>query len=240
MARVTIRWGELRDSGQIAVVAAQSGRFLKEVNTQLKNGFGKERHDIAAEYAQDAVNTVKRILKEGIEGAEATSGRVQGVVYPIGPRGKSAEGYSYSFKHLAKSTRRQKRKYFGTSDRFWAYTGELASFASSSLKPPKIRYHTEVYSDTVRRQGTRETRIDFEVELTFDEMNFPFDDLVRRPLVEGEEYSGDITLEGTGAGNAMKIAALEGGNSRMPARPWVRGVSAEIGKAMFNELITNR
>lgn len=240
MAKVMIRYGEI-DNEQIVVAAAQSGRFLKEVNAQLKNGFGRNRHNVAQNFSNEAIANVKRLLRRGFPGAGRYSKDYQPAESVVNVTASGIQigtvSFSTVWEQLAKSTVRQKRKNFGHG-RYWVDKRNLADYANS-VRPSKVTYTTRVFTDDIRRQGDKDTRLDFEVVLTFGEMDFPFDDLVRRPLVEGE-YSEAISDTGTFAGNTMKLAALEYGNYRQPERPWIRQMSAEIGKAMFDELITNR
>ena len=62
MAEVTIRYGEI-DEEQIFITAAQSGRFLKKINTELRDNFGRARKNIAQGYVNEAVENVKILRK---------------------------------------------------------------------------------------------------------------------------------------------------------------------------------
>lgn len=236
-----IRWGEIyQEANQDSIVlsAFQSAGFRKEVDRQLKNGFGRNRASLAQRYVNEAVDTIKKNLKKGLD----RSGSIEGSGLHVG-----GVTYNYSFQDLAKSTKKAKKGRIGAG-KFWLDHGrpykdrDSLRDAIADVNPPKITYETKIVG-LDRRRGP--DRIDFEMTMSLSEMVYPLDEMVRRPLLTGEAPDG---VSGRYEGTKLDVLAiLEFGATNagrygadIPARPWISGFAAEVGNVMFDDLITNR
>lgn len=238
--KADVRFGEIyteENSDKIVLSAYNSAGFRKEVNRQLKAGFGRSRANLAQSYVNEAISTIKDKLRTGLDR--------RGVIESGGLR-LGGVSYSYSFVDLAESTKKAKRKRIGAG-KFWldrgqTYRGVMSlRAAAAAIRTPKISYSTQVVG-VDRRRGP--DRIDFELTLRLSEMDYPLDEMVRRPLLSGEApdaISGDYS-----GGKLDVLAILEfgamsaGSGADTPERPWISGFAAEVGNVMFDDLITNR
>ncbi len=235
-----IRFGELyseENQQSILISAFQSAGFRTEVNSQLNNGFGRDRANIVRGFVADAISLIKDQLKTGLD----QSGGIQSF-------GSSAAGasYSYSFEDLAESTIKKKRGRLG-ADSFWLDWGEdrkgrkALMNSMNSVHNPKVTHDTRLVGLDLRHGPDR---IDFEINIEIKKMISPLDDLVRRPLMTGEVSEAYSTGDN---GKLNVLAFLDfgtksgrGKSKGMPARPWINEMSATIGNLMFEELITNK
>jgi hypothetical protein len=218
------------------ISAYQSAGFRREVNSQLKNGFGANRANIARGFVEDAIAIIKENLKVGLE----QSGTVES--FGIHAGGAS---YSYYFDDLAESTKKKKRGRIG-ENKFWLDWGGdhprvSLMDAMNAVHTPKVTHSTRLVGLDLRKGPDR---IDFEINIEIKKMISPLDDLVRRPLMTGEVSEAYSTGDN---GKLNVLAFLDfgtksgrGKSKGMPARPWINEMSATIGNLMFEELITNK
>lgn len=252
-AKVAVLRDLQRQSGKIVQAFYQKGGFRIELDKQLQATTGKRSQEKARAHVKDAVKAIKDQLDSGIGGARTSSSRrdikkgaryspVSGNIYVTGA---SFGGINYKFfwEQLSPSTIVKKRGSAGAGT-FWKFKGSgfsnsLSAFAKGT-RVPRINSKVKVVDISKRRASRLDaTRIDFTVTTTFGKMNFPFDELVRRPLITGE-YS-DTPLGSSGNGPSSIFSYLEHGvpgegGWRIPPRPWIGAVSAEIGKVMFKNL----
>jgi hypothetical protein len=264
MAIATIQFGSLynqRNQEQILIEAKQNGRFLLEVNKQLKHTVGQTRKHIAESHMREAVTGIQKILSQGIKGARKTvtkkaaskgldpvSGKIKISGVSLG-----AVQYSYHWQQLSPHTIWNKVGEPG-SGKFWLDTGGpdrrgrpgLREIAAS-MRAPKVSMSTSITGLKARRADKKNPdKIDFAVTLEFGKMDFPFDELVRRPLITGDDDAvvsstlGRLDKENVFF-NLEFGATVSDYNDRsgfdVPARPWIRGVSAKVGEQMFYNLI---
>jgi len=264
MAKASIQFGSLydtRNQEQILIEAKQDGAFRVEVNKQLKNTVGRTRKHIAESHMKEAVIGIKKILRNGISGArktvtkKAASQGLDSVSGKISISGISLGSvkYNYHWQQLSPHTIWNKMGEPG-SGKFWLDTGGpdrrgrpgLREIAAS-MKAPKVTMHTSITDLATRRANKKNpNKIDFAVTLEFGKMDFPFDELVRRPLITGND-DAVINHSGNDRDKENVFYHLEYGatvseyNDRrgfeVPARPWIRGVSAKVGEQMFYNLI---
>lgn len=242
MAKANIRFGEIyneENNESIVLSAYNSVGFRREVNRQLKNGFGRSRANLAQGYVSEAIQTIKNKLNTGLN----QSGAIDGDGFHLG-----GVSYSYSFVDHTIATKRAKKNRIGAG-KFWLDWGkpnkrgvEPLRAAMSSIRPPKVRYSTEVVG-VDRRRGP--DRIDFEMTIGLSEMDYPLDEMVRRPLITGEAtdaISGDYSGAKLDVLAILEYGAYGSGlyGVDIPERPWISGFAAEVGNVMFDDLITNR
>jgi len=263
MATATVQFGELYDEKNrelILLSAKQDGRFRIEVNKQLKNTVGKNRKHVAEEFMKEAVQGIQGKLRKGLSGAKSSVTKAQakdpkGNVFGPVEMSVTLNGislgnvrYGTNWSQLSAATIWRKQYHPG-SGKFWKdYSGEdgrvgLADLAAS-MKAPKVSTHTEVVDISTRRATKKDAdKIDFTVTLKFGSMGFPFDELVRRPLITGEVDAEHSTPTGNEKENVfyyLEFGVEDSGhlkNVDIPARPWIRSLSALVGERMFDALI---
>ena len=247
MAKVRIPIVKSDLDSKIIVKASQSGRFLKVVNNKLKSTVATEKHEVVQNYFNDAIRSIKEVLSEGIDGASTNArystyipGTSRVFIEGSGSKGRLAS-FSRGFQDLAYSTIKAKARH-GGSGLFYRMKGELAG-AMATVQPPKVRYDTYVYSDNTRRKGSVDTRVDFKITMKVGDIGFPFDDMVRRPMLSRSEYDA-VPPTGHVANKTWVLTALEfgmeiegrHGTINIPPRPWIVKLSATLGEHMFDRL----
>ena len=245
MAEIKVRYSELTSDeveDKIVVSAFQSERFLKIVNKQLKEGAGRRARGIAKSHVNQAVRNLQQVLQSGITGAsggkrKVTAHDVDGSSMPV----------TVSFPPLTASTLKTKNSRIGKG-KFWLDRGNYHKGRQSlrdiaaSVNPPRVTYTTNIAPLTLRKSG-KGSRVDFTVTLKFDEMNFPFDDLVRRPLVRGEaddflsEYPDSD--EKSSVFVYLEYGTLNPSRGSIQPRGFIRGMSAKLGERMFDRINSN-
>lgn len=254
MASASIKFGELySDKNQelILLSAKQDGRFLIEVDRKLTATVGRTRKHIAESHFKEAIAGIQRIFRSGINAAQ-TSGSLTLSGVSLG-----RVTYNYTWEKLSQKTldRKAKQEVVG-SGKFWLDRGGVndprgrqgLTELADTMSPPKISMHVDVEGIDGRRANKKDPdRIDFTVNLTFGDMNFPFDQLVRRPLITGDRKAdGPLEAEGDGSKEDVFIYLETGFKTRakgagaaksVPARPWIRSISAKVGEQMFDNLI---
>lgn len=246
---------------QVKVAVRQNGRFLKVLDKELQNTAGYNSQKIAQDSADALIRGIKHHMARGIKGAKSTVTRKQvreddTVFAPVSVRmglnGKYIKHVEYStvFPQLTPTTIWRKLSHPGRG-RFWkdyAHSGDgrgrpgLTELAAG-MKSPKVTSDIDDISIDVRRANKKDPlKVDFVVSLGFGRMDFPFDQLVRRPLISGKV--SDEAPEGRGGKEDVFIhlefgatAVNFGGNEHpIPARPWIRGLSANVGIQMLNAI----
>lgn len=251
MAEIKVRYSQLyteRNEEKIVVSAFQSERFLKVVNKQLKDGFGRKTQRIAQNHVTQAIRNIQQVLGTGISGA--TSGKkfvsaqdVDGSTMKVG----------VDFPPLTPKTLGEKRRRNSLGKgKFWLDRGkkhkgrESLRDIAGSINVPKVTYKTKIAPLTLRKAG-KGSRVDFTVKLEFDEMNFPFDDMVRRPLIAGGEYTAESEIDSSGPDDkSLVFVYLEygvggdrQGRGSIKARGFIRQMSAKLGERMFDRINSN-
>jgi len=250
---------------KVKVAVKQNGRFLKVLDTGLQRTAALNSQKIAQNSADALVRGIKHHLARGIRGARGSITRKEvkayndghgGTLAPVsvkmGLNGKYIRHVEYQtiFPQLSPNTIWRKTKHPGRG-KFWkdyAHSGDgrgrpgLTEIAAG-MKAPKISADVEEISVGTRRANKNDPlRIDFVVSLRFGNMDFPFDELVRRPLISGKV--SDEAPEGRG-GKEDVFIHLEFGatavnfsadGAEIPARPWIRGLSANVGTQMLNAI----
>lgn len=250
--------------GRILVEAKQDGRFLKKLDQQLQKGLGVRTQKIAQNSADALVRGIKHHLSRGIKGARGTitkkqvydhnanggSDALAPVSVKMGLNGKYIRRIEYrtTFPQLSPTTIWRKQQHPGRG-RFWkdyAHSGDsrgrpgLTEIAAG-MKSPKVTARIKTNSLEARRANQKDPyKVDFVVSLGFGNMDFPFDQLVRRPLISGKV--SDDPPEARGGKEDVFIHLEFGATtdnfghdlSEIPARPWIRGLSANVGTQMLN------
>lgn len=239
MDRVKIQFGELYSTinkEKILLQAKQGGGFRKQIDSELKRTAGARSKKIARGHVVEAVEGIKDVLQNGLTNP---SGNIRLSGIHIGNI-----RYSYNWEQLKASTIARKIKQGSPgANKLWLDTGDLRRIGAT-MNAPSVKVKTTAVGLDSRRANKKDPeRIDFEVELTFGAMSFPFDQLVRRPLITGDANVDIPELDPEDGGSIfyyMEYGVSNSGRSRstnVPARPWVRGVSAAVGDRMFFNLI---
>jgi len=238
MAKSRVVFAELFDQAakeKILLSAKQNGGFRVAVDSAIKRTAGARSKSIAQGHVVEAVEGIKDVLQNGIT---SPTGSIHLSGIHIGD-----VRYSYSWDQLANVTIKRKIKQDSPGkNKLWLDTGDIRKI-SASMAPPTVKVKTKAVGLDSRRANKKDPeRIDFEVELTFGNMNFPFDQLVRRPLITGDINVDVPDLDPEDGGSIfyyMEYGVTGSGRTRstnVPARPWVRGVSAAVGDRMFFNL----
>lgn len=237
-----------RQEDRIVTTAFQNSRFLKTVERRITDGPARRRAAVAQSYLNGLIKTVKRVAGQGIAGASGyasssyTPSRVRVSFETVGSRSSGTFYAPFDWLDLAKRTIDRKRNSDGKGT-FYKHKGNLAN-AINAISAPQVTWYSKVLPNSVRSEGNKNTRIDFEISLGVKEMVFPLDEMVRRPFITGD-YRVDKPAKAASA-QLWKLAALEFGTESsgkhpgLEPRPWLVDLSAQLGEEMFDTLYTVR
>jgi len=271
--RASIQFVELytqKNQEKLVALAKQEGGFRIALDKELQRTVGRTSKSIATKTLEEGVRGIRDRMRKGISGARSSvskndlknknSNDSSYVAVTISFRGLylGDVSYSTSFQQLSKWTVWRKRNHDGKG-KFWKDYGSAGQDSrgrptieslAETLKPPKVTSRAFEESLDSRRANKKDPmRIDFSVELSFGNMNFPFDELVRRPLITGNVDSGRSSAsKGRSSDKESVLFHLEygtkGGRTEsgkatppVPARPWIRYVSGQVGDNLFDNIL---
>ncbi len=242
----------------LLAAARRKGGFTIAIERQLRRTVLDNSKRIARKHTQAAVQSVRQNMMFGFGGAQAYAAKseksastesVSVNVQTVSPDGEPVRFANPLFRQLHPSTVRAKASNPGRG-KFWQHYGSRGVDAAgretfyqiaSGLSAPKVYGTTRVLAESERREFRNSpNRIDFMVGLSVGPMQYQFEELVRRPLISGQErYGGKFKLRGRRASKENVIVYLElgaDGRRYVPARPWIRDLSATFGRRLYQKL----